>query len=173
MRNVVIIGTSHKYQTGTGHFDSDCESELLLFRNLLENTCLTYGVCAVAEELHQDNLPEERAESTVCEFANTAGLAHVYAEPSSEHRRNNGMPTHAELELEAQLTNIDRRNIPRLEQQSMMSRELYWLTKLLEFNQWPLLFVCGANHVNSFSARLRAHDIAVQVAVVDWDAANP
>ena len=44
-------------------------------------------------------------------------------------------------------------------------RERYWLKKLTEWNRWPALFVCGANHSDRFMGLLRKENLeAVLVA---------
>jgi hypothetical protein len=47
-------------------------------------------------------------------------------------------------------------------------RERYWLTQLLQLGSWPVLFVCGADHIHSFCAMLKSEGVNVDVVVHDW-----
>jgi hypothetical protein len=37
---------------------------------------------------------------------------------------------------------------------------------------WPVLFVCGANHVEGFSANVQAQGLSPKVLVADWSPGN-
>jgi hypothetical protein len=51
---------------------------------------------------------------------------------------------------------------------SHATRERYWLDEILSLDVWPLLFVCGANHVHPFRTSLQAEGIDFDVAADDW-----
>lgn len=42
-------------------------------------------------------------------------------------------------------------------------RERYWLEQLLDLDAWPVLFICGSPHIETFRSLLKSHDIVVQV----------
>jgi len=48
-------------------------------------------------------------------------------------------------------------------------REHYWLDRLFELACWPVLFVCGANHVDTFTAKAKARGRTVSVLHHDWE----
>jgi hypothetical protein len=47
-------------------------------------------------------------------------------------------------------------------------RERYWRDAVLTLDTWPLVFICGANHVEFFSEQLRSSGVRVLVAFEDW-----
>jgi len=47
-------------------------------------------------------------------------------------------------------------------------REKLWLERLLAFNSWPLLFICGAKHVQGFRRLLEQNGIEVVIFAQDW-----
>ena len=51
-------------------------------------------------------------------------------------------------------------------------REQYWLKRLLELDIWPAIFLCGADHCDSFGSLARESGIQVTVAVADWTPEN-
>ena len=53
-----------------------------------------------------------------------------------------------------------------------VKRERYWLEQLRRLNVWPVLLICGANHVASFCKLLKQQSIAAHVAAEDWTSNN-
>ena len=54
------------------------------------------------------------------------------------------------------------------ERASNAIRERCWLEHMLKLDSWPVLFVCGAHHSESFRVLLQANDINVYVLVPNW-----
>jgi len=50
----------------------------------------------------------------------------------------------------------------------MRDREHYWLEQLQEFNRWPVLFICGAEHSLPFFDLLQANNIDAILLAKDW-----
>jgi len=53
-------------------------------------------------------------------------------------------------------------------QRAYRMREKLWLERLLAFNSWPLLFICGAKHVQGFRRLLEQNGIEVVIFAQDW-----
>jgi len=48
-------------------------------------------------------------------------------------------------------------------------REKGWLKKIIEFNKWPLLFICGQLHTYSFKKLLVENKINAKILCESWD----
>jgi hypothetical protein len=68
----------------------------------------------------------------------------------------------------AHLKGISELEIPKQLQASHDRREQYWLDRILELDCWPVLFICGADHVDSFGAKARGCGLSVKVLISDW-----
>jgi hypothetical protein len=47
-------------------------------------------------------------------------------------------------------------------------REALWLERLINLRTWPILFICGARHIDRFVILLREANIDALVAEFDW-----
>lgn len=60
----------------------------------------------------------------------------------------------------------------KLEWEEDLKREPSWLCNILELNIWPLLFICGSKHVESFSKLLSASSFIVHIVNKNWKCKN-
>ena len=49
-------------------------------------------------------------------------------------------------------------------------RETYWPQKVSELNVWPILFICGATHVESLTQLATKHAKYPVLLAADWGA---
>jgi hypothetical protein len=66
---------------------------------------------------------------------------------------------------------INNWSAEKIEEESKTShsiRERHWLTELLNLNNWPVLFICGAEHVSPFQQLLQENALSAEVAAPDW-----
>lgn len=142
--NLYSIGTSHTYQKGMLCAPAGCYDE---FKSLVRDVAQRYGVKTIAEELSAECLGAIAA-SLCAEVANDLSIYHLFCDPNKAERQAAGLP------LE---------DCPA----TWGPRECEWLRRLggCEF---PVMFVCGANHVDSFSAKCGDKGIAVEVLARDW-----
>jgi hypothetical protein len=162
MKSVVLIGTSHKYQLPGNPTEQE-------FRECLAQICEAFEVQAVAEEMSVEALAQKRASQSLCEqIANAKGIGHRYCDPNNEQRQTLHIRQEQDIRFEAFLNDWDN---DRLEQEIRAAhaiREHHWLDKLLDLNCWPVLFVCGANHLKSFCGVLDANGLRAHVVTWDW-----
>jgi hypothetical protein len=91
-------------------------------------------VQTIAEEISVEGLLGRR---TVCdEVAEEENLSHILCDPTRSER---------------QALNISKDNTPSDDKK----RETEWLRRLVQSCRFPVLFVCGANHVCSFAQLCR------------------
>jgi hypothetical protein len=161
-RTVALIGTSHTYQR-PGHAT---EGE---FRRLINQACASLKVRAIAEEASLEALAQKHASHSICEeIAKTAGLSHRYCDPNNEQRNALNIRGKQDIEWEGFCDNWSPERIQQEVAASHAIRERYWCAELVHLDCWPLLFVCGADHIDSFCAILKNEDFHVDVIVRDW-----
>src|SRR5206468_12782714 len=129
------VGTSHSIQLGIG-VSGEVTGK---FRAFLERVCLTQGVCAVAEEMNAEALAERNCSSSIPQqLAASLNLQHRFCDPNRCERA---------IRAKALLSDLPEAEISSRVAESYQKREQYWLGHLRALNCWPVLFVCGADHV--------------------------
>lgn len=157
---IIVVGTSHTIQT------TDPE-----FQSFLEGLCRKHGVRAIAEEMSEEALAErDRVDSVPMSCAKARQLPHRLCDPDSKLRATLGILQENDIRLEGLLsgTPLSETDLSARVKDSYTKRERYWLDQIREINVWPVLFVCGADHVASFSDLLRQQCIPVEIASADW-----
>ena len=169
INKIGLIGTSHPYQTA----EERCPPQgAQAFQRFLSEACRRYGIRTVAAEMNAEALAEvKRNESIPQRVAKDLSLKHRFCDPNREERGKLGIfqenylriksfpnPPMPEDEIKRQLLEGDRR------------REQYWLECLLTEPQveWPVLFICGADHVKSFERILKDKGFSVECIAEDW-----
>lgn len=168
MAKIVLVGASHKYQTGFAKVEV-----IEQFTHLLHSLCYEHGVTSIAEEMNQAALTEAGVtESVAGAIATELKLTHQLSDPLPEIRQQLGIRAENDIQAQGFINNWTQAQIEFEVRKSLDAREQYWLGQLKILNSWPLLFVCGANHSESFSALLRSCGFEVLVSVADWEPNN-
>lgn len=171
-RKVFLVGTHHTYQYGVGStYGAGCsiDSELA-FRNLVRTISHGFGVRALAEELNEDALAEHQVQKSVLQQeAARLTLPHCFCEPSWAERRTLGVQQEGDIRVTAWRNGWSEERIQQELLGEFRKREAVWCDRLLELNTWPVLFVCGANHVHSFSLLLVERGLVVEVLETCWE----
>ncbi len=173
MHTVVLVGTDHNFQRPV---DGPHAEGIAQFRVELRELCLQYHLAGIAEEMSLSALKEYNVtESVAQQVCVSLGLRHQYSDPSSRAERSElGIRQDNDIRAEHIFSNSTQEEIEAdvLARGSVPSdkiREQFWLRKVQEFDTWPLLFVCGANHFTSFTALLKASGFTVVEAHPDWE----
>lgn len=165
MEKIYIIGTAHKFQTGNNCKARDLEA----FKGYLHEVCKGTGVKAIAEEMSLEALTEWNITESVCEaITKELSLQHRYSDPDRATRQRLGIRQENDLRAEGFLKNWSEKELQRNIRAEHEKREKYWLNQIKALSNYPLLFVCGANHVNSFSILLRKQGLNLQILEEDW-----
>lgn len=156
---IIVVGTSHTIQTTT--------SELKPF---LDNLCREFKVCVVAEEMSKEALAENNCTASIpMQVASALRVPHLFCDPNREERARLEIHQENDIRIEAFLSTVtSETEIAARIAESHTKRERYWLEQLRNLNTWPVLFICGADHVTSFCQLLRQEGIAMHVAAEDW-----
>tara|TARA_R110002049_G_scaffold20717_3_gene75893 strand:- start:23902 stop:24390 length:489 start_codon:yes stop_codon:yes gene_type:complete len=155
---VIIVGTSHSIQISSRKL-----------KPFLERLCENFTVTAIAEEMSNEALVENNCEASIpMQVANALRLPHRFCDPNSAERTSLGIRQENDILISAFQGNLSETEVADRLAENHSKRESYWLDQLCDLNLWPVLFVCGANHVGSFCGLLRHENIAARVAAEDW-----
>jgi len=164
---VYILGTSHVYQRND---DSCLSSSIDEFKLYLRSLCQLNGIKAIGEEMSLTSLADfDRDESVPFKFAKEFNdLKHKYCDPDRSEQEMLGIKPAEYFNLKAHFENWPKDKKEKLEWQEDLKREPYWLCNILELNEWPILFICGSKHVDSFRKLLSASLISVHIVNENW-----
>ncbi len=136
----------------------------------LSDVCLQNKIVAVGEEMSVEVLSDyESLESVPMHLAKKLNLQHYFCDPSPTERVNLKIQQDNDIKIHGFINNLPEEEISNLIKAEYAKREAYWLNQLQLFNKWPLLFICGAKHVESFASLLINNGIKVEVAAKDWE----
>lgn len=155
---IIIVGTSHTIQV------SDLE-----LKPFLESLCQEFKVHAVAEEMNEEALAEKHCTASIpMQVASELQIPHRFCDPNMTERVKLGIRQENDIRISAFPCTLAEPEVAACLAESHAKRERYWLEQLRSLNLWPVLFVCGADHVASFCHLLKQEDIVVHIAAEDW-----
>ena len=163
---VLVLGTDHRFQTRSHDFS---ESQHQQFASYVVATARAHKVAGVVEENNPQAVAEaEMEESTVQTIARTLGLKHLHCDPDRETRTALDIFQENDIRASAFFEKVNETEIKRRIDESLRKRERYWLTQLQQFDTWPVLFICGANHALPFLDLLRTNNVDTILVARDW-----
>ncbi|TKB67464.1 MAG: hypothetical protein E8D52_12890 [Nitrospira sp.] len=173
MNTVVLLGTAHSIQRG--------ENAPTVFGAVLRGECEKYNIKAIAEEIDNDK------PTVAYMLAKTLHVEHLFADPDLQERAKRGIQSDCSYDIIQEYRNRypgigmwpdlpSEENLPekvwseydRRTKESHGMREQVWLEKIIQYDQWPLLFICGANHFRGFFNLLRNSGFHVIESHEDW-----
>lgn len=161
MPTVLIIGTSHRYQRRTPDVPANVIDE---FSEYLRQSVEESNAAAIAEEMSGAALEENGLPNSVAQMVSSQlGIPHLLADPSPEEREQLGIRQRNEITCAGFFADLTTDEIEAQVRQSYDIRETYWLTRLAALDVYPVIFICGAAHVEPFRDKLlvQGHDAAV------------
>lgn len=167
---VVLLGICHHLQQGYWALPP---AEVGAFFALLCSRANHHGVVAIAEEMSRDAMqlavakamhPRGRLNAFINRYlkevplpsipeqvSSYLGLRYCACDPGIEERRRLGIPEYADDPTDPEQQS--------LKAQSGCMREYYWLQRLKDFAQWPVFFLCGEEHLDTFRKKLLSEGI--------------
>lgn len=148
IKSIFILGTSHLLQRGLADAPEGTYGE---FQRMIRHAAQHHSVRTIGEEMSVMALDE-----TVSLAKNVAAeldVSHKFCDPDKTERLSLGLPV------------VD-------DPSTWAGREAEWLNRL-QFVEFPVLFICGAEHVHSFEKKCTAHGIVATVLEGDWAPARP
>jgi hypothetical protein len=173
---IIIVGTSHELQCGlVDQSLKYSEVHLEKYKKLILNLCKSECINLLAEEMSLDGLFFHKVFKTVVAelVEKELGTLHQYIDITCDGRKllnidKESCDKYVKIEFPNSLNDEDRKTQFRNILINPM-RELYWFGKLLRLNEWPVLFICGEDHVDSMSKLIREADKDVLAKVYHLD----
>ena len=171
MRIVGLIGLDDdKVQVNNGQLRPE---DIKRFRDLLEEACKALAAQAIAEELCEEWVRERKGTDSVCrEEARRMGLKHRYCDPNTAKRNELGIRNRTDIYHEIQLERGEQTPPREIVETAYRigdeRREKYWLEELRLLDIWPVIFVCGAYHTESFRKLLEDEGFTCKVYTSRW-----
>jgi hypothetical protein len=126
-------------------------------------------VRAIAEEMNADALSEKRVTTSLgMELAKERSLVHRMVDPGKVTRAKLGIAQDNDIGISAWMHGLSSSETAAQVQAEHVKRERYWLERLQDMDTWPVLLICGANHVQSFSTLLTSCSIETCTEADDW-----
>jgi len=173
---VYILGTSHEYQRN----DNTCQPESIEeFKRYIKFICQNYDIKAIGEEMSEEALKFWEREISIPKLFTQENpiISHKYCDPEREEQKKFGIKQSGYFSQGRQLSeilqspdvkNLSQEEAEQLEWQEDLKREPIWLCKILELNRWPILFICGSDHVDSFKELLDGESLSALIIVNNW-----
>ena len=157
--NIYLLGVYHNFQT----------EKHLEFLSFLRHTCSTYNIRSIAEEMNIDALYLAKVEkSTVYEISEELGLPHAYCDPDETERENHNILGQEAIESHQWFNNLSTEEVESLKSEHNIKREKIWLEKLKAVIVDPMLFICGIQHLGSFSSLLKKNGYECYILEKKW-----
>jgi len=162
---VYLLGTTHEYQGGKHRLNAPppTKEEFDQFKKYVVQQCVSLSIQAIGEELRKENLVNGRLKSTLLEVCNGNNIKHKYCDPDDEWQKKAGIEPFLYQRKQESPAEFDSRDF-----ENDKKREPYWLLKIQELNLFPMLFVCGALHIDSFSYLLKGDGFTPKVINNCW-----
>lgn len=145
MSIVYLLGTCHEYQLGSRPLSGSSDEDFAEFRKLLHGYIESHAIRSVAEEMSLEALKKHLAtgDSLPCLLAEELGLIHRYCDPDQATRKVRSIVT-------------------------PQQREAYWIEQLRLIPIFPVLFIVGADHIESFARLLSESGFQPVKLENDW-----
>jgi hypothetical protein len=155
---IFIVGTSHTIQTTA-----------VEFKPFLESLCRAFNIRVVAEEMSSEALAARGCAASIpMQVADAMDLTHQFCDPTTSERVMLQIWQESDIRAQSLFSTPQEAQISALIAESHAKRERYWLAQIRKTDSWPVLFVCGADHVESFYRLLELNGIVAHVAAADW-----
>ncbi|MFC1857599.1 hypothetical protein ACFL9U_06165 [Thermodesulfobacteriota bacterium] len=144
--HIYLLGVSHDQQT-------DPSPEFVAY---IKATCRRHGIRSFAEELSLDGLSDVGAsESILKRIADGMDVPHKYCGPTRRERAQRGILGSQDIQIQAFQDDWPPSRIDEEEKRYFGKIEYAWLEKLRPVFVDPMLFVCGAAHLDSFPQKAK------------------
>lgn len=165
--SIFLIGTSHQYQVVGDEFTIDHVEE---FYQFLISLCNDLNIKMVAEEINDEGIRAYNGSTTIGrQVAKELKLEYLACDPSTQQRIDAEINGSGEVSISAKMKGLDEKEESRLLAVEEIKREKFWLLKLQQSGVIPILFICGAKHIQRFMILLAKHNYNVSVLIEDWE----
>lgn len=166
--DLYILGTSHPLQCGSDEFTQE---SIIAFDAELRRLCESFKIRRIAEEMTIDGLARFNvAESVGQRVAKGIGIAHQPVDLTPQERIG------ISIDDSVVIATVRRYHIfdggPFREAFDDLAdgiRERVWLVRMLSREEWPILFICGSDHVISVRRLWRRLGVDAKVVHRDYE----
>lgn len=159
MMKVYLLGVYHNFQT----------EPYAMFSDYVRDLCSRKHIMSIAEEMNRDALRDAKVQqSTVEELAAELSLPHSYCDPDAQQRRQCSILGKRDIEIRQWLDGLSDDDAASQNAVHTEKREKYWLEQMKPMYADPMLFVCGIDHLLSFSKVLADAGFVVEVLEKQW-----
>lgn len=145
-KKIFLVGVDHKIQYTNAHDGPEWKGDICHFEDYLVNQGQNLAIDLLAEEFSEEAVHINNATGcTVRDAARRLNKHHIFCDPDTQQRKEKGIAK----------GDHDR-------------REMFWLEQLNGTTGQRVLFICGDDHVDSFSPKLQAAGFEAQVLSRDW-----
>ena len=169
-REVFVFGTSHFVQCGA----AECRAgQVSLLEQEIRHVLSAYGIRRIAEEMSDDGLREkvpDEGRRTVCQRIAPDDVRVDFVDLGEKERASLSF---SHLDIDAFMFRHTEETSARIRIREALSklcgevRERVWVARILAGDEWPVLFVCGADHVVSVERLFRR--LGVQATIICHD----
>lgn len=147
-------------------------AKVAAFKVELHRACAEHGIKRIAEEMSKAGLAHLQVECTVgYRVAEMMGIKHQHVDLEPEERSAHSLDDGTMLKVVCGGGFPDGGGAFRCAFNALWHavRERSWIGRLLGGEEWPALFVCGADHVDSVEKLWRSLDLPVTVVHRDYE----
>jgi hypothetical protein len=175
---IYIIGADHYFQVSTTPKRAGAGKQgLIKFQRYLSGVAKRLGAKMIAEQASAEWVNDQGPEawSVAQRAAEQIDIRHRFCDFDTDEQRNRGLKGEGELWDEANALSMRTgRDIVAIWKEevrnSFQAREDFWLShlKIRGFKKMTILFVCGAEHAETFKATLLANGVQACIHCRDW-----
>ena len=177
-REVFVFGTSHSLQCGAAKCSAD---SIFLLEQEIRRVLSECGIRRIAEEMSDDALREivpDEGRRTVCQRVAGDDVRVEFIDLGENERAhlslsNNDIDGIALRDFFARDPSEPTRLRDALNRLCDEVRERVWVARVLSGNEWPVLFVCGADHSVSVERLFQRVGVPATMICRDFDPDGP
>ncbi len=149
------------------------EKSIERFKSYLHDTVRSTMVAAIAEETNQEieNRTNEKSMARLIAEGMSPPILYVPCEANSEERKALGIPTDEEILDRCRGQGVSD-PLEQCRDSELLKyfplREKFWIERLRRVAVGATLFLCGPNHIRTFSCRLTENGIPCKIMSFDW-----
>ena len=140
-KNIFLIGIDHHIQYLRESDSPNKETIINGFSDFIIENINKFNITLLAEEFSEELLPLNHVKESVLQsISSQQKISHLFCDPNTEERRINN------------ISNTDHNK-----------REKFWFNRLIPQDHLNILFLCGDDHIYSFSKLLTKNNFSVVI----------
>lgn len=141
---IIILGTSHPIQCGSGESTTEQRTK---FTNTVNDICKDFSVKIIIEEMSPLGLANHDVENTLAfDVSGKLDVHHCYVDLLETDKKS--LELYIDRFIFFESDNQSRHYKRELLDRHLLNpiRERRWLSKIINTNEFPVLFICGSDH---------------------------